>query len=367
MQRRRCFQGGVTFLALSLGASSGSAQTFIERELRIPMAAAGPKGLQALLIVPNQPGRHPLALISHGSPPSAEAARKVHPYLMWPQAMEFARRGWGAAIVMRRGFGQSGGEKGEMLGACDHADYQTGADAVVADLQASIQYLGSLPEVDTSKMIALGTSAGGFASVALTAAAPPGLKAAISFAGGRGSEQNGQVCSPETLVKTFSNFGLKSRVPMLWVYAENDQYFPPALARRFYQAFTGAGGQARFVQTGPSGENGHFLFAQGIPVWTPIVDDYLRRERLVLRSELLPLPVTNLPPPRQLGAKGHEAFNAYLHAGPHKAFAVSSKGAFAWVGGRSSAKEAEEDAVANCQKRPGEACSAYVVDNQTRH
>ena len=42
-------------------------------------------------------------------------------------------------------------------------------------------------------MIAVGPSAGGFASVALTADPPPGLAAVISFAGGRGSRADDDV------------------------------------------------------------------------------------------------------------------------------------------------------------------------------
>jgi hypothetical protein len=69
-------------------------------------------------------------------------------------------------------------------------------------------------------------------SVALTAQAPSGLVAAISFAGGRGSRDDDDVCNPDGLVQAFATFGKTSRVPMLWVYATNDLFFGPDLARR---------------------------------------------------------------------------------------------------------------------------------------
>ena len=44
---------------------------------------------------------------------------------------------------------------------------------------------------------AVGVSAGGFATVALTASAPQGLVAAINFAGGRGSLSADEVCEED--------------------------------------------------------------------------------------------------------------------------------------------------------------------------
>ncbi len=76
-------------------------------------------------------------------------------------------------------------------------------------------------------MIAVGSSAGGFASIALSATAPPGLVAAISFAAGRGSRADDDVCDEEALVRAMAAFGRTSRIPMLWIYAENDKFFRP--------------------------------------------------------------------------------------------------------------------------------------------
>src|SRR5258708_4867058 len=161
------------------------AQPFIEKEFRIPVPAAGSKGLQALMIRPNEPGPHPLAVVNHGSPRDVNDRPLMHPYSEWMQAMEFARRGWAAVVVMRRGYGQSGGEVAEGLGTCNHPDYLRAGEASASDLRAAIEYLSQLPEIDPNRIISVGVSAGGFATVALTADPPRGLVAAISFAGGR--------------------------------------------------------------------------------------------------------------------------------------------------------------------------------------
>ena len=115
---------------------------------------------------------------------------------------------------------------------------------------------------DGSRIISVGVSAGGFATVALTADPPPGLIAAISFAGGRGSLEADQDCRADRLVDAYRAMGKTSRVPMLWVYAENDHFFGPQLAQQLRQAFTGSGGNVEFIRAPAFRDEGHFLFSQ---------------------------------------------------------------------------------------------------------
>lgn len=129
-------------------------------------------------------------------------------------------------------------------------------------------------------------------------------------------------------------FGARSRVPMLWVYADNDHFFGPKLAQELRKAFTAGGGTVEFVAAPAFGEDGHHLFSvAGIPIWTKFVDDFLKRENLARRDTLLPLPRPALTAPAALLANGRRNFEDYLIAGPHKAFAMSPQGAFAWVSG----------------------------------
>src|SRR6185295_223702 len=107
MWKRRTCGGALFALTLSLGPVH--AQDFVRQELRIPTELAGRGGLEALLVRPNGPGRYPLALISHGSPRVAADRREMTPLGFVPHATEFARHGWAAAVVLRRGFGDSAG------------------------------------------------------------------------------------------------------------------------------------------------------------------------------------------------------------------------------------------------------------------
>src|SRR5215471_21110881 len=51
----------------------------------------------------------PIALITHGKPPDQAGALDLEPEKYVGVARDLARRGWFAAVILRRGFGQSDG------------------------------------------------------------------------------------------------------------------------------------------------------------------------------------------------------------------------------------------------------------------
>ncbi len=320
-------------------------------------------GLEALLVRPSEPGRYPLALIAHGSPRSPAERQNMTPLAMLPQALEFARRGWAAVIVMRRGYGSSDGGWAETYGGCDNPNYIAAGVAGAADLKTTLEFLSHRPDIDPTRIIAVGVSAGGFDTVALTADPPPGLVAAISFAGGRGSLENDRVCRPERLIEAFRAFGKRSRIPMLWVYAANDHFFGPALAQQFKAAFTSAGGSVDFVGAPAFGADGHGLFSPaGIADWTPNVETFLQQQNLTMRPTPLPLPLPTIAAPKVLGANGQKAFATFLIDAPHKAFAISPDGYFGWQSGMRTVEAARTDALKFCQQN-AKNCSVMFVDD----
>jgi dienelactone hydrolase len=360
-------RGVLIFIFCFFFASYANATDNISwKEIQIPMAEAGTKGLETLLVWPNTPGKHPLALISHGSPRDAKDRPEMTAISYLPIAMEFARRGFSVAVVLRRGYGTSGGNWNETYGTCESPRYLSAGYASSKDLHAAIDYLGTLPQFDTSRMIAVGVSAGGFATVALTAdSPPPGLVLAISFAGGRGSQASDTVCDEDSLISAFAEMGKTSKVPMLWVYAKNDHFFNSVLADKLVKAFNTNGGKATLVQPAAYQKEGHFLFSTaGILTWTPIVDNYLASHHLVLTKDLLPLPQPKaLPAPTHLSANGKKDFATYQLSAPHKAFAVAANGAYGWRTGQRSTDNAKIKAVDACEAQSPAECSVYAVDN----
>jgi dienelactone hydrolase len=252
-----------------------------ERVIHIPMTAPGPSGtrrlaLEATLYKPDGPGPFPLVVLSHGTPrnPQWRVAQGRLTYSL--QSWKFVSMGFAVVIPMRRGYGHSQGSYAEDEGPLDRAHfYQAGVESA-RDLRATVEYVSTLPFIDGKRLVLAGHSSGGFASLILASRGLPGVKGIINFNGGRGSSQR---CnhSPGRLIEACARAGRTTRAPTLWIYAENDSYFPPWLAREMYAAFRRAGGRAEFVMLPPFREEGHFLFTdlQGLAWWTPVVNRFL--------------------------------------------------------------------------------------------
>lgn len=324
---------------------------YIEREFFLPDAAAMPRGLDTLEVRADVPGRHPLALLTHGTSKKPEERAEVTPWAFLPQALWFARRGYVVLVVVRRGYGRSGGEIDGRHGGCGgNGSFTEAGQASAADLHAAARYATALPEADAATVISTGVSTGGFAQVALSSDPLPGLKAAISFAGGRGGDGTGHNCDPDGITRAFRSFGKYSRVPMLWIYAENDKWFPPELARRFDEAYRKGGGTDEFVMAPPDGQDGHHFYYD-IGKWSPIVEGYLRERNLLpLGNELLPAPsLPNVPEPPGLNERGVDAFHHFLVNGPFKAFATNGAGVWGTSTGQFTQEIADRKALEHCR------------------
>ena len=93
-----------------------------------------------------------------------------------------------------------------------------------------------------------------------------------------------------------------------------------------------------------------------------VVDEFLRAQNLG-RRDLLPPPIpAALQPPPRLSEKGRAGFADFLAAGPHKAFAMSPQGAWAFRSRLQSAAEAQAKALEECGKRAPN-CVVYAVDD----
>ena len=340
----------IWILVALIAAQAAHAEGIRWEASQIPAAISGSKtySLEALVVRPDDGAPHPLAVINHGSPRDAANRPKMSPFGMWAQAVQFARRGWVAVTFLRRGYGRSEGAWVENFGTCGNPDYASAGRAAASDIAAVAKFMTAQSYVSKDKWISVGVSAGGFATVALTAEAPAGLAAAIVFAPGRGSRSPDQVCDEKELVAAFAQYGKTSRTPLLWVSSPNDHFFGPRLVAELKDAFVNAGGNVTFVAAPPFGEDGHQLFSRsGIQIWSPILDRFLGAHGLALRDSLIDVPVANVAPPSSLGASGREAFKSYLDSAPNKAFAVSG-GHFGWVSGRRSVDDAMKDALGYC-------------------
>ncbi len=171
------------------GGSNGSSM--------MPVRGAA-QGIDVLQVEVERPGKHPLAILTHGTAAEAKDRATVTPWGFLPQAIWFARRGYVVLVVVRKGYGRSFGDQDGKFGGCRNngqgSFVEAGEDSA-DDLRAAAKYAQEkLPEVDAGTIVSAGVSTGGFAQVALSADPPAGLKAAISFAGGRGGDGKEHNC-----------------------------------------------------------------------------------------------------------------------------------------------------------------------------
>jgi dienelactone hydrolase len=252
-----------------------------ERVVFIPQRkVAGSPKLETTLYRPDGDGRFALVVMSHGIPGDKVAMRQEQRRFRWVrQAEEFVKRGFVVAIPMRRGYGRSEGVENPARAA-----YAAGSGLEDAlDIEAVVEALSSEPYVDATRVIALGQSGGGLASLALATKDPPWLKAVLNFAGGlKGGDAHRGEDWEGPLVREFAKLGA-TNVPSVWIYTENDSYFGPALVKDLYAAYTKNGAKVVLHQLGPFGRDGHGFWgaAQTIPKWWPLAETFLREQGLL--------------------------------------------------------------------------------------
>jgi dienelactone hydrolase len=345
--------GGAQIQTVPQAAVAPVAMRWSEREFLMPVRGA-PQGIDVLQVEVERPGKHPLAILTHGTAADRMDRATVTPWQFLPQAIWFARRGYVVLVVVRKGYGRSYGDQDGKFGGCQtggRGSFVEAGEDSAEDLRAAAKYAEEkLPEVDAGTIVSAGVSTGGFAQVALTADPPPGLKAAISFAGGRGGDGKEHNCDIGGVVSAFQHFGKKSRVPMLWIYSENDRWFPPAMAHKFDEAFRAGGGLDQLVMVPPYRDDGHGFYYD-VAGWTPLVEEFLRGHDLLPLTELLPAPpVPDVAPPAGLTDRGQAAFRTFLIMGPNKAFATNGAEGWGMAFGQFDQEIADRKAVENCTK-----------------
>ncbi len=254
-----------------------------EEIIMVPLpAAAGWPALTATTYRPPGNGPFPLIVLNHGSPTSAEERSRMGRYRVTSRVREFISRGFAVIVPMRRGYGDTGGDWAERYGSCAAPDYYGAGERAAVDVLAATVYASTLPWVDRQRIVLFGQSAGGFASLAAASHRPAGVVAVVNMSGGRGGNPRtrpGEPCAPENMTRAISRFAQTIRIPVLWHYAENDQYFSGQHVRAWFNAFEAAGAPGTLVMRPPFGEDGHRMFASpaGLPLWTAAFDGFMRQ------------------------------------------------------------------------------------------
>lgn len=357
---------GLRFLlaALILGvpASNSIADSPLvveESSLKVDIRGRG-YSLEALIVKPaGIAGRLPIALIAHGSPRDGAERPKFRVRAKLPMARDLAHRGWLAIAFLRRGFGESQGPFAEGY-KCSAPDFRHALATAAEDIEAVRVAVAKRPDADSARVLGLGVSVGGASMLTWAATRPEGLLGVVNLSGGTGASSPERNCDEDGLVSAFASFGARSRVPTLWLYAENDSYFGPDLVRRLHVAFTQEGGKAKLSLFGPVGKDGHQLWSlfDGRMLWLPALDQFLRAQGLPTWD---PGPLDAVA--NRLTPQARRVLASYLSAPTEKALSLSrGKGLARFWGGAADLQTARQKSRELCERDSAERCDVLVED-----
>jgi len=262
------------------------------QEVTIPVREASGEVAQmdATYFVPPGPGPFPVVLFSHGRASGADARARVDVGVSQAQLRYWLAKGVAVVSPVRPGYGRStggdvedNGARHDGAGRCvNKPDFARTADAAVLTVQSTLAWLRDQPWADPRDVLLVGQSVGGLTTVAAGALGLPGVVGAINFAGGSGGNPEkspGVSCDPGQLASLYARYGRTTRIPSLWIYAVNDQYWGPDEPVAWHAAFAKAGGApSTFVHADavPDGD-GHGLSRHDPALWAPAVDAFLAK------------------------------------------------------------------------------------------
>lgn len=336
-----------------------------ETVVRIPLGPTGADGsLEATIYKPDGPGPFPVVIFNHGKERGEPRQQlRSRPISL---AREFVRRGYVVIAPNRRGFANSDGVYTEALCDIDKIGLQQ-----ASDIALTVHYLAQLPYADKSRILMVGASQGGLAAMAYGTQADPGVLGIVNFSGGL--RQDACERWQQAMIDAFQDYGQHVRLPTLWLYGDNDQFWPQALAQQMLAVYRAGGGDAKLIDFGNYKDNAHRLVSDrdGVGIWWPVMEAFLDRIGLptAVRFQISDAP---LPPPSGYAAlndiaalpyldeAGRAGYRGFLRQYPSRAFALSSTGAWSWAEG---GDDPVSLALENCQHNSRLPCRLYAIDN----
>lgn len=314
-------------------------------------------------------GPFPLAVMSHGRATRdrrGEQGRQRYEVL----SRYLVSKGFAVFVPTRVGYGDTYGDfDPEFGGDCLSMRLNAAAEAAAEQVLATVAYARTLPWVDAARWVTMGTSLGGFTTLAVASRNPPGLAAAINFAGGHGGRPDthpGEPCSGSAVQQLWQTQAASAKLPTLWLYWLNDRYWGADWPRRWAQAWRDGGGQLAFHQLPEVGADGHAGLGADMDHWVPLVEAHLAAAGFT-RSGLVPRPpasgfaaldeVDKVP---TSPAARESFYKRFLQAKKPRAIALGASGAVGWATG----DWAPGRALGFCQARRGAPCKLYAVDDE---
>ena len=200
-------------------------------------------------------------IMTHGrnGPHPQRNIKEVYGYSKLNVAL--ALKGAAVLFVVRRGYGASSGEDSEFLAT----PAQCGL-AASKDIAAAVQYLKGISGVHKTGIIVMGHSQGGWAAIGASTLTMEGISAAVNLCGGTnyGSMGSGEITDKvqEDWITGCSELGSSARIPMVWIYSENDRNHPPDRVNACFDAYVQSGGKGILHILPAYGNDGHNIIAE---------------------------------------------------------------------------------------------------------
>lgn len=243
----------------------------------IPIESSNEKILlETTIFYPTTPAPWPLAIINHGTDggmPSFHQEKRSRPIEL---AKFFMKRGYLVVAPMRQGYAQSGGKPNTVKdNGCEDAKY---AISNAKDFKNIVDFFILSGQAKKDQILVIGGSTGGLVSLGIGASEfQSKIQGIINISGGVKPDKP---CNWDVeLIKAGSELGSLTKIPSLWLYTEDDKWFPPSVSKPFFENYKKAGADAT-LKLYKKGGHGFAWNKDNLSLWTSDVELFLAKIKL---------------------------------------------------------------------------------------
>lgn len=207
-----------------------------------------PKGIEAATF--------PLIISTHGRYGPSPPRMPNEIFGLSAMARELAANGFMVLHLVRRGYGNSEGPDSELMTTAE-ASGLAGAQ----DIAAAVTLMRQRPDVQPNRIAIIGQSQGGWMALASSTLPMNGVMGIVNFSGAtnfaEAKNYSIHTYAVENQMKeAATSYGKLSRIPVLWLYASNDNHSASTI-KDWFRSFQTSGGKGRLVFTEAFHPRGH--------------------------------------------------------------------------------------------------------------
>jgi dienelactone hydrolase len=215
--------------------------------------------LEAMLYYPlNSKKEFPLIVMNHGRN-GQNPKRNENQIFGYKNLNELlASKGYLVMNLVRRGYGKSDGPDSEFLETPEESGL-----AGAQDIKAAIEFMQTRKDVIKDKIVIIGQSQGGWVALAASTIEINGVLGAINISGAINFKKAGNNSIRSSMVEdqlenSAKIFGESSKIPTLWIYAENDNHLPDSV-KKWFNAYYVNGGKGKLAIKPAYKDKGHSI------------------------------------------------------------------------------------------------------------